>query len=56
MLKEITVNPENKMLANILDWMDEEGFSILAEIPEERLPKKGLLKDVVGRYKVRMGS
>ena len=32
MLKEITVNPENKMLANILDWMDEEGFSILAEI------------------------
>ena len=56
MLREITVNPENKMLANILDWMDEEGFSILSEIPEERLPKKGLLKDVVGRYKVRTGS
>ena len=53
MLEEILANPENKMLANVLDWMDQASFSILAKIPENKLPKRGLLKDIVNRYKVR---
>ena len=54
MLKEILQNPENKMLANVLDWMDQASFSILAKIPDNKLPKRGLLKDIVNRYKVRI--
>ena len=53
MLEEILANPENKMLANVLDWMDRASFSILAKIPENKLPKRGLLKDIVNRYKMR---
>ena len=53
MLIEILENPENNMLANVLDWMDQESFSILAQIPGNKLPKRGLLKDVVNRYKTR---
>ena len=53
MLDTITNDPGNKMLANILDWMDEDSFSILARIPREKLPKKGLLKDVVDRSEAR---
>ena len=29
MLREITENPGNKMLASVLDWMDRDSFSIL---------------------------
>jgi hypothetical protein len=54
MLKEILKNPENKMLANVFDWMGKESFPILAQIPEDKLSKRGLLKDVVNRYKVRV--
>ncbi|MEE3060367.1 MAG: sulfatase [Verrucomicrobiota bacterium] len=54
MLREITENPGNKMLANVLDWMDRESFSILARIPQEKLPQRGLLKDVVKRYRARI--
>ena len=53
MLETITNNPGNKMLANVLDWMDEGSFSILAKIPSNKLPKKGLLKDVVKRCEAR---
>jgi N-sulfoglucosamine sulfohydrolase len=53
MLETITDNPGNKMLANVLDWMDEDSFSILAKIPNDKLPKKGLLKDVVKRAEAR---
>ena len=54
MLKTIIKDPGNKMLANIFDWMDKDSFSILARIPAKKLPKKGLLKDVVTRYKARI--
>ena len=54
MLQTINENPENKTLANIFDWMKQESFSILSKIPEGKLPKKGLLKDVVNRYKARI--
>ena len=54
MLKTIIKDPSNKMLANIFDWMDKDSFSILARIPAKKLPKKGLLKDVVTRYKARI--
>jgi len=54
MLREITENPGNKMLANVLDWMDRDSFSILARIPQEKLPQRGLLKDVVKRYRARI--
>ena len=54
MLREITENPGNKMLANVLDWMDRDSFSILAKIPEEKLPQRGLLKDIVKRYQARI--
>ena len=53
MLETITNNPGNKMLANVLDWMDEGSFSILAKIPSDKLPQKGLLKDVVKRAEAR---
>ena len=53
MLNEILANPEDKMLANVLDWMDQGSFAILAKIPENKLQKRGLLKDIVNRYKVR---
>jgi len=53
MLETITDNPGNKMLANVLDWMDEGSFSILAKIPSDKLPQKGLLKDVVKRAEAR---
>ena len=53
MLETITNNPGNKMLANVLDWMDEGSFSILAKIPSNKLPKTGLLKDVVKRAEAR---
>jgi hypothetical protein len=53
MLDEILENPEHKMLANVLDWMDQGSFSILAQIPGDKLPKRGLLKDVVNRYQAR---
>ena len=53
MLETITNNPGNKMLANVLDWMDEGSFSILAKIPSNKLPKKGLLRDVVKRAEAR---
>ena len=56
MLDSISANPTNKTLANIFDWMDKGSFSILAKIPTDNLPKKGLLKDVVARYKARVGS
>ena len=54
MLEAITQNPENKTLANIFDWMDEGSFSILSKIPKEKLPKRGLLKDVIARYQARL--
>ena len=54
MLKTIIKDPSNKMLANIFDWMDKDSFSILARIPAQKIPKKGLLKDVVTRYKARI--
>jgi hypothetical protein len=54
MLKEILQNPANKMLANVFDWMGKESFSILAQIPEDKLSKRGLLKDVVNRYQARV--
>ena len=54
MLKTIIKDPRNSTLANILDWMDKDSFSILARIPAEKIPKKGLLKDVVTRYKARI--
>jgi hypothetical protein len=41
------------MLANVLDWMGENGHPILAIIPGGKLPKKGLLKDVVKRAEAR---
>jgi hypothetical protein len=41
------------MLANILDWMGKDGHPILAKIPAGKLPKKGLLKDVLNRSGVR---
>ncbi len=53
MLETIINNPGNKMLANVLDWMDKDSFSILARIPRGKLPKKGLLKDVVNRAEAR---
>jgi hypothetical protein len=53
MLQTITNNPDNKMLANVLDWMDKGSFSILAKIPSDKLPKKGLLRDVVKRAEAR---
>jgi hypothetical protein len=33
--------------------MDEGSFSILAKIPSNKIPKKGLLKDVVKRAEAR---
>ena len=53
MLDTITNDPGNKMLANVLDWMDEGSFSILSRIPRGKLPKKGLLKDVANRAEAR---
>jgi len=53
MLETITNNPGNKTLANILDWMGKDGHPILAKIPAGKLPKKGLLKDVVNRAEAR---
>ena len=53
MLDTITNDPENKTLANVLDWMDKGSFAILARIPRDKLPKKGLLKDVVDRAEAR---
>ena len=53
MLETIINNPGNKMLANVLDWMDKGSFSILAKIPNDKLPKRGLLKDVVKRAEER---
>ena len=53
MLETIINNPGNKMLANVLDWMDKGSFSILSRIPRGKLPKKGLLKDVVNRAEAR---
>ena len=49
MLKAITQNPGNKTLANIFDWMGTASHSLLAKIPSDRLPQKGLLKDVIKR-------
>ena len=49
MLEAITQNPGNKTLANIFDWMGTASHSLLAKIPGNKLPKKGLLKDVVKR-------
>jgi arylsulfatase A-like enzyme len=49
MLEAITQNPGNKTLANIFDWMGTASHSVLAKIPSERLPQKGLLKDVIKR-------
>lgn len=54
MLREITENPGNKMLANVLDWMDKDSFPILSKIPQDKLPQRGLLKDVVKRYLARI--
>ena len=56
MLKTIIKDPRNSTLANILDWMDKDSFSILARIPAEKIPKKGLLKDLVARAEVRKKS
>jgi N-sulfoglucosamine sulfohydrolase len=53
MLETITNNSGNKMLANVLDWMGENSHAILAKIPAGKLPKKGLLKDVVNRAEAR---
>jgi N-sulfoglucosamine sulfohydrolase len=49
MLEAITQNPGNKTLANIFDWMGTASHSLLAKIPGDKLPQKGLLKDVVKR-------
>jgi N-sulfoglucosamine sulfohydrolase len=49
MLDSITKNSRNKALANILDWMGKDGHPILAKIPSAKIPKKGLLKDVLKR-------
>jgi len=49
MLEAITQNPGNKTLANIFDWMGTASHSLLAKIPSDKLPKKGLLKDVIKR-------
>jgi hypothetical protein len=49
MLEAITQNPGNKTLANIFDWMGMASHSVLAKIPSDRLPQKGLLKDVIKR-------
>ena len=54
MLREITENPGNKMLANVLDWMDKDSFPILSKIPQDKLLQRGLLKDVVTRYRARI--
>jgi len=54
MLREITENPGNKMLANVLDWMDKDSFPILSKIPQDKLLQRGLLKDVVARYRARI--
>jgi arylsulfatase A-like enzyme len=56
MLKTIIKDPRNSTLANILDWMDKDSFSILARIPAKKIPKKGLLKDLVARAEVRKKS
>ena len=50
MANAIIDHPKNRVLANILDWMGVESFPILSMIPEEKIPKRGLLKDVVARY------
>ena len=49
MLEAITQNPGNKTLANIFDWMGTASHSLLAKIPSDKLPPKGLLKDVIKR-------
>ena len=49
MLEAITQNPGNKTLANIFDWMGTASHSLLAKIPSDKLPQKGLLKDVIKR-------
>ena len=49
MLEAITQNPGNKTLANIFDWMGTASHSLLAKIPSDNLPQKGLLKDVIKR-------
>jgi arylsulfatase A-like enzyme len=54
MLREITENPGNKMLANVLDWMDKDSFPILSKIPQDKLLQRGLLKDIVTRYRARI--
>lgn len=54
MIHAITNNPNNRILANILDWMGADSFPVLSMIPDEKLPKRGLLNDVVTRYKARL--
>ena len=54
MLHKIIEDPKNRVLANILDWMGADSFPVLSMIPEDKLPKRGLLKDVVKRYKTRL--
>ncbi len=49
MLEAITQNPGNKTLANIFDWMGTASHPLLAKIPSDKLPQKGLLKDVIKR-------
>ena len=49
MLEAITQNPGNKTLANIFDWMGTASHSLLAKIPSDKLPQKGLIKDVIKR-------
>ena len=49
MLEAITQNPGNKTLANIFDWMGTASHSLLAKIPSDKLPQKGLLTDVIKR-------
>ena len=49
MLETIITNPGNKILANVLDWMKKEGHPILAKITANKIPGKGLLKDVLSR-------
>ena len=49
MLEAINQNPGNKTLANIFDWMGIASHSLLAKIPSDKLPQKGLLKDVIKR-------
>ena len=53
-LRAIIKNPKNRVLVNILDWMGADSFPVLSMIPEEKLPERGLLKDVVERYKARL--